>query len=100
DLFESLKKEDPEIVIFKAAKIIVAMQEGTSMKDVTHLLKTDLKIHQKMASELAHDIKNTVAVLAADEAEEEVDFQKELLQKIQGNRKPAPVEPEEPVTPN
>ena len=59
-LFERLKIKDPEIVIFRAAEIIVAMKKETSMKDVADKLKKDLNIGQKKAEDLADDIKNSI----------------------------------------
>src|SRR3989344_1242885 len=89
--FWDFKKEDPEIAIFNAAKVIVAMEKGKSIKDVVLMLKKDLHIHEKKAEELAGDIKNEVVplvdIIPKEEEEETIqeptkDFHKELIQKI------------------
>lgn len=89
--FWNFEKADPEIVIFKAAKKIVAMEKGTGMKDVTGLLKAGIKISQKTADELARDIKDSVALwveIKNQKEEIEGNFQEELLQKIKSSVPP------------
>lgn len=104
DIFELMKTKDPEIVIFNAAKKIVAMEKGKNLKDISDMLKHELKIHQATADKLAHDIKNTIVPLvditpAIEEAappEEKEEFEKakeELFKKIRANQGiPEPVE--------
>ncbi|KKP42912.1 MAG: hypothetical protein UR31_C0013G0023 [Parcubacteria group bacterium GW2011_GWA2_33_14] len=91
--FWDFEKENPEVVIFKVAKKIVAMEKGVTMKDIIEILKKDLYIAQEKADKLAHDIKNNVVSLAQPEEEievkKEVDqkerYRQELLNKIRGN---------------
>ena len=62
DDFWDFSKEDPELAIFNVAQRILK-KEG-SFKDVIEVLKKELKMNQKEADALAHDIKNPIVVLA------------------------------------
>ncbi len=73
DLYEKLKRKDPEIVIFHLAERIIN-KEG-QFKDISEILKKDLHMHQKQAEELANDIKNKIVplteIITKEEPEEE-----------------------------
>ncbi len=81
--FWDFKKPDPEIVIFKAAKKIMAMEKGVTIKDISKSLETDLKMHPKEANELANDIKKSihlwVEIIEPEEKVKEVESDQEQI---------------------
>ncbi len=111
-LTERLKKENPKVMIFRLAKKILN-KEG-KFQDIIEVLKKDLKMHQKDAEKLAHDIKNRIVPLTdiievndeikkqqeeADQRKDEYQkekFKEELLEKIKASA-PKQEEPPKPA---
>lgn len=82
EVFDGVTTKDIEVFIFRVARKILN-REG-SFKDICEKLRANLKINQKDAENLAHDIKNNVVTLTEmEKPEEEIEEQNEENEELE-----------------